>query len=99
MEKNIDLKNRIRAVHVSVYGRVQGVGFRYWTAAIANRLGVKGFVKNLPDSSVEIAAETDAAVLNEFLLRLKHGPPYARVEQLSVEEIEAQGFKRFKIEG
>ncbi len=48
-------------------GRVQGVGFRYTTASIARRYPVVGFVRNLPDGSVELIAEADHLVLEQFL--------------------------------
>lgn len=48
-------------------GRVQGVGFRYTTASIARRHPVVGFVRNLPDGSVELEAEADAVALDRFL--------------------------------
>jgi acylphosphatase len=48
-------------------GRVQGVGFRYTTASIARRYPVVGFVRNLPDGSVELIAEADRLVLEQFL--------------------------------
>ena len=48
-------------------GRVQGVGFRYTTASIARRHPVIGFVRNLPDGSVELVAEANAVPLDQFL--------------------------------
>ena len=46
-------KETLRALHVIVKGRVQGVGFRYWTRSLAKSLNVKGRVRNLADYSVE----------------------------------------------
>lgn len=48
-------------------GRVQGVGFRYTTASIARRYPVVGFVKNLPDGTVELVAEAESTILTNFL--------------------------------
>ncbi|MFM9966228.1 MAG: acylphosphatase [Planctomycetaceae bacterium] len=48
-------------------GRVQGVGFRYTTASIARRYPVVGFVRNLPDGSVELVAEAEPTVLEQFV--------------------------------
>ncbi len=98
MEKTHEPKNGKKAFHIFVYGKVQGVGFRCWTVSIANRLGVKGFVRNLPDYSVEIVAEAGNAVLNDFLSCLKNGHPYAKVERITVSEIPIQNFDRFKTE-
>ena len=54
-----------RRVHYS--GHVQGVGFRYTTAAIARRYRVSGFVQNLADGRVVVVAEGEAAELDRFL--------------------------------
>ena len=55
---------------VLFHGRVQGVGFRYTTASIARRYPVVGFVRNLPDGSVELVAEAESSVLDQFLADL-----------------------------
>ena len=52
---------------VLFHGRVQGVGFRYTTASIARRHPVVGFVRNLPDGSVELVAEAEPKALDQFL--------------------------------
>jgi acylphosphatase len=63
-----------------ISGRVQGVGFRYFAEAAAAREGLHGWVRNLPDSRVEIAAEGDADALERFERHVRHGPPGARVD-------------------
>ena len=68
-----------------ISGRVQGVGFRYFVDASARREGVHGWVRNLPDGRVEVEAEGDADALERFELALRHGPPGARVEAVSVD--------------
>jgi acylphosphatase len=68
-----------------ISGRVQGVGFRYFTQDAATRENVHGWVRNLPDGRVEAAAEGDAEALERFERALRHGPPGARVEQLDIE--------------
>jgi acylphosphatase len=68
-------------------GRVQGVGFRYFTEAAAAREGILGWVRNMPDGRVEISAEGDAEALDRFERRLRHGPPHARVERVDVEDM------------
>lgn len=61
-------------------GRVQGVGFRWFTARLAGGLGLRGAVRNRSDGSVEVHAEGPAGVLDRFEERLREGPPGARVE-------------------
>ena len=66
-----------------VAGRVQGVGFRWWTRQTALRLGLTGTVRNLADGRVEIHAAGDSAALATFRAALETGPRGARVTQLT----------------
>ena len=68
-------------------GRVQGVGFRYFTEAAAAREGILGWVRNMPDGRVEISAEGDAEALDRFERSLRHGPPRARIERVDVDDM------------
>lgn len=70
-------------------GRVQGVGFRYATCLEARRLGVSGYVVNLPDGRVEVLACGTHEAINELLAWLETGPPAARVDEVAVTEVEA----------
>lgn len=63
-----------------VTGRVQGVGFRWWTRSLAARLGVVGSVRNAADGSVEVHARGPDATLAELERLLTEGPPHARVD-------------------
>jgi acylphosphatase len=65
-----------------ISGRVQGVGFRYFTQAAAAREGVRGWVENLPDGRVAIGAEADPGALERFERDIRRGPPGARVEHV-----------------
>lgn len=69
-----------------ISGRVQGVGFRYFTQAVAFREGVHGWVRNLPDGRVEAAAEGEAEAIERFERDIRHGPPGARVERVEVDD-------------
>jgi acylphosphatase len=83
-----------------VSGRVQGVGFRFFVERVANQLGLRGYVRNLADGSVEAYAIGLATLLEEFERHLAEGPRGARVT--GVEESEApvnNRYKRFEIEG
>ncbi|MBE9159580.1 acylphosphatase [Nodosilinea sp. LEGE 06152] len=73
---------QIRAV---VHGVVQGVGFRYHTRHTAQQLGVKGFVRNQPDGTVEIVAVGTSDQLNSLLDWANQGPVSAQVTKVEVD--------------
>lgn len=85
--------------HVRVRGRVQGVAFRYTTQQTAERLGVRGWVRNLRGGqTVELIVEADAESLEAFLDWCREGPSYARVDTLEVEETtDTEPFGGFEI--
>jgi acylphosphatase len=71
-----------RTVHVRIDGRVQGVGFRYWTESEAVSLDLSGWVRNRRDGSVEAVFSGPADAVAEMLERCRQGPPAARVDRL-----------------
>ncbi len=82
-----------------ISGRVQGVGFRFFTEHWAIQLGLCGYVKNCWDGTVEAYAVGNAAALEAFRLRLSEGPPSARVDNLQESEEPVQKrYKRFAVE-
>lgn len=68
--------------HIIVKGMVQGVGFRWYTAREAQRLGLAGFVRNLPDGNVELAAEGERGIVETLIEHVKVGPPTADVRDV-----------------
>jgi acylphosphatase len=81
---------------IRIFGHVQGVFFRAWTLQQAQLLGVKGWVRNRRDGTVEVEAWGDEAAVEALIEKCRHGPSNARVERLSVEEAEGappQGFR------
>ena len=83
-----------------VRGRVQGVGYRWFVEREAHTLGIAGWVRNNPDSSVEVLAMGTTDQLVGLQSKLRQGPRAARVDD--VEEFEAQpitGLNKFRIEG
>jgi acylphosphatase len=72
----------LAALHATVSGRVQGVGFRYSCCLEARRLGLSGWVRNTMNGDVETWAEGNREKLEAFLSWLRQGPPGARVDQL-----------------
>lgn len=69
---------------ILVRGKVQGVFFRASAMSEAQRLGLTGWVKNLPDGAVEAVAEGERARVEEFVLWCRRGPPAARVDDVEV---------------
>lgn len=65
-----------------VSGRVQGVGFRYAALDEARWLGLRGWVRNLPDGRVEVLAQGEAALLDQLYAWLQQGPPAAQVTRV-----------------
>lgn len=80
-----------------IKGRVQGVGFRFFAERAARELGLRGWVRNLPDGSVETVAEGDGEAVALYLARLREGPGASRVEAIVVEELETRGYASFEI--
>ena len=75
----------IEGRRIEIRGRVQGVGFRWWTTREAQRLGVVGWVRNREDGTVEVVASGTPEVLERFVTALGKGPGTARVEGMEVE--------------
>jgi acylphosphatase len=69
-----------------IAGRVQGVGFRYFTDAAARREGVDGWVRNMADGSVEVVIEGDIESVDRVEAAVRRGPSSARVERFEVED-------------
>jgi acylphosphatase len=87
----------IRA-HLYVEGFVQGVFFRAETREEARRLGVTGWVCNLPDGRVEVVAEGEESVVKELINWCHKGPPGARVNKVEVKsELYQGGFDSFSV--
>lgn len=78
-----------------VRGKVQGVWFRESTRRQAEILELHGHAVNLEDGTVEVVASGGAAELEKLAAWLKHGPPLARVEQVSQEDIPDPGVRGF----
>ncbi len=86
-------------INALVFGRVHGVGFRYFTVQKARKLGLNGFVKNVPGEKVEIVAQGSKENLELLIEILKKGPCLGNVEEVKVEwRKETKKFKEFSIE-
>jgi acylphosphatase len=81
-----------------ISGRVQGVGFRWFTKDVAVREGLTGWVRNLPDGRVEALAEGETAAVARLEQALHGGPPGARVHTVNATaESPTGGFQDFSI--
>ncbi|EIJ82141.1 acylphosphatase [Bacillus methanolicus PB1] len=88
----------VQQLRIIVSGKVQGVGFRYFTQMKANTYGITGWVRNLPNGNVEIIAEGNKEDLVLFLNSIKDGNPFSRVSRIETAETnEISGFTSFTI--
>lgn len=85
-----------QAVHVRIRGHVQGVWYRGWTVATAVALGVRGWVRNRSDGSVEALFVGSEAALSDMVELCRSGPPAARVESLEQANGEDDGSVDFR---
>lgn len=79
-----DFEKDFLELYAKVYGRVQGVNYRYFTKKSAENLNLKGYVKNLEDGSVEVLAQGREEELQKLIYNLKEGPPLAKVEKMEI---------------
>jgi acylphosphatase len=80
-----------KAFHAIIHGRVQGVAFRYYTRSAANQLSLSGWVRNLPDGTVEVHAEGPQDKLGQLSEWLKKGPAIAIVNKLDLTWTDPKG--------
>lgn len=84
-------------INIKITGQVQMVLFRHSTKEIAQKLGLKGFVRNEPDGSVYIEVEGSEGPLRELISWCYGGPEAARVDNVDIHEGQMQNFKQFYI--
>lgn len=82
---------------IKITGKVQGVSFRETTKAVADQLGIKGFIRNEADGTVFIEAEGDAMMMEQFLDWCREGPDPARVEHVANNEGEMKNYLNFEV--
>jgi len=91
------IKN-IKTYTVLFSGRVQGVGFRYFTITAAEQFNMKGFVKNVQDGKVEIICQGGEEELKPFIEELKKGPAFSVITEVLIKEIpENKQYNSFEI--
>ncbi len=87
----------MKAIQIIVTGKVQGVYFRASTKAVADQIGLKGFIKNQKDGTVLIHAEGDAILMDSFIDWCKYGPDDANVEDATIEDAEVKNYRNFEV--
>lgn len=87
----------MKSLRVYISGTVQGVMFRKYIEEQANRIGVRGFVRNTEDGKVEVVMEGTDDKINEMLDVCRKGTAHAVVRDVQVSPIRYQGFKGFNI--
>lgn len=75
-------------LHIIVSGKVQGIGFRYFSQIKAVQYGVTGWAKNLADGSVEIVALGSKDQLDPFIEDLRIGNPFSKINHIEITESE-----------
>lgn len=83
--------------HFIVKGRVQGVGFRYFTYANAKKLKINGWVRNLDSGDVEVEAQGSYESIERFRTSLKKGPMFSKVSALEESTLQREEFKSFEV--
>ena len=84
-----------KSCRIRVTGKVQNVGFRFYTVRTAQEFNISGFVKNQPDGTVYIEAEGEKDALEGFVEWCRRGPQWARVEGFDIQEQPIVGYNGF----
>jgi len=87
----------MKHLNIKIYGKVQGTGLRYSANKLADKLSVKGFIRNEADGTVYVEAEGEEKALDEFVIWLHKGPMFALVEKVDIEESELKGYNTFEV--
>lgn len=85
----------MRSARLRIAGRVQGVGYRAWALQTATRLGLRGWVRNRADGSVEALVTGDDAAVAAMIAACRRGPSAARVSEVAVDDAEDDGSDGF----
>jgi acylphosphatase len=77
--------------HIRIHGKVQGVGYRFFATRVARRLGLKGWIQNNRDGTVEAAVEGEKGSIEEWIEEIREGPRYAEVTKIDSDVKEFSG--------
>ncbi|MGM0368446.1 MAG: acylphosphatase [Actinomycetota bacterium] len=92
------MSNSVKTFKIVLAGRVQGVGFRYFTESRASKYAIRGYVRNRPDGKVEIVCQGNSKDLDQFIEEVKKGPSFAGVTDINIEKVEnPRNYNSFEI--
>ena len=92
------MSENIKTYKILVSGRVQGVGFRYFSQSRASKYNIKGFIRNTYDNKVEIVCQGEEEELEQFINEVRKGPAFSVVSDMEIEEIKKpQKYNSFDI--
>ena len=77
--------------HLRIHGKVQGVGYRFYATRVARRMGLKGWIQNNRDGTVEALVEGEKNAIDEWIEEIREGPRYAEVTHIDQESKEFSG--------
>ena len=87
----------MKTIRLTIKGKVQGVFYRAIAKEVADALGIKGWIRNLPDRNVQITATATDELLQKFAGWCKQGPPKAKVDEVIVDDLVLEEFRDFRI--
>jgi len=87
----------MKALHLTISGHVQAVGFRAFVKRNAKLLGLTGWVKNCDNGNVEVLAQGDEEMLHRFQKICSVGPPIAKVDSIGVKHCSPETCSEFSI--
>ncbi|MFD1257420.1 acylphosphatase [Mucilaginibacter terrae] len=87
----------IKHLNITVQGKVQGVSYRVTTKAVADQLGVRGFIRNEANGDVYIEAEAEQSLMELFMEWCEDGPDPARVTAVTTTEGEIKNYRNFEV--
>lgn len=83
--------------NIQIFGRVQGVGFRYSARLAARSYGIKGYIRNMPDGSVYLEAEGPENNIMEFVKWCRKGPDFAFIDHINVVDASLNKYESFEV--
>jgi acylphosphatase len=83
--------------NIQIFGRVQGVGFRYSARLAARNYGIKGYVRNMSDGSVYLEVEGSEDNVNKFINWCRVGPDFAYIDRINIVDASLRNYESFEV--